>query len=689
MHLALDDHVIDDAADVVDARQGDHHDLAGSLVDFDLANLGAVRPGGCRRGLCRRDPDDSLRLARCRLAERDRPVGAGDPEAPVAELDVARSRLERLGGELLAAGDRAPPGCHRRRPSDERRARAHAADAGREIRIALHYLYILQRHTQKLGNKLAISRLQALPHRLGAGKHGDRAIAFDLDVHRLGADRRAGPLEVAGEAAPAQLCVLQARGFSFLEIFPVRGSQNLLEHPRELAVVVPVIEVRAVRELLGPDEVAAPYLRRVDLHLAGGALDQPLHEEVGFRTARAAVRSGRHRVGEHALHVEVDRGHVIERRLHLGAEDQRDDRRRADRRRAEIGEHARAQREDPAVLVERELGLIALVAAHVGGREVLAALGAPLHGTAELAHRVAEHRVFVGDARFHPEAAAQIADHDAEGVGLDAEEVGESLARARRHLVLGIERPAAVLMDRDRAARLERHRDDALVIERHARDMRRARERLIDRLRVAEACLGGDVAGRLWPELRRARRDRRGDVDHARQILVLDANQLGRILRLLARLGDDGGDRLADVEAFVLGERRAQRRCHGRAARALENRRKRDMGHAVGAQVGSRVDRNDARGAARLGRVDRRDARVRVRRAQQRHPGLPGQVPVVAVKALATQQALVLEALLRARGAEARRGGIELGSWSSHDNKKPLKGPQKSQQGILLEYYRS
>ena len=45
-------------------------------------------------------------------------------------------------------------------------------------------------------------------------------------------------------------------------------------------------------------------------------------------------------------------------------------------------------------------------------------------------------------------------------------------------------------------------------------------------------------------------------IDDRRQRLVLDVDQLERVVRLIRRLGDDDGDRVADVPHDVLGERR-------------------------------------------------------------------------------------------------------------------------------------
>src|SRR5207253_3127823 len=62
MHLSFDDHVIDDAPDVVAAREARELDLAGFTIDLHLADLRAVRP---RRG--RRRWRGRYRPARCAL----------------------------------------------------------------------------------------------------------------------------------------------------------------------------------------------------------------------------------------------------------------------------------------------------------------------------------------------------------------------------------------------------------------------------------------------------------------------------------------------------------------------------------------------------------------------------------------------------------------------------------------------
>src|SRR3989442_909145 len=77
MHLPFDDHVIDDAPDVVAAREARELDLAGFTIDLHLAGLRAVRPRRRRRRFGGRHPEYLARLPSRELAERDRSVGAG------------------------------------------------------------------------------------------------------------------------------------------------------------------------------------------------------------------------------------------------------------------------------------------------------------------------------------------------------------------------------------------------------------------------------------------------------------------------------------------------------------------------------------------------------------------------------------------------------------------------------------
>src|SRR5262245_4027816 len=104
VNLALDDHRIDDGADVVDAPEADDLDAASIGIDLDLADMGAVAEGEARwivNGGLLQAGLDGLEWKVVRdiggardLRERHAPVGARDDEGAVGEIDVGRRRLQ-------------------------------------------------------------------------------------------------------------------------------------------------------------------------------------------------------------------------------------------------------------------------------------------------------------------------------------------------------------------------------------------------------------------------------------------------------------------------------------------------------------------------------------------------------------------------------------------------------------------
>ena len=416
----------------------------------------------------------------------------------------------------------------------------------------------------------------------------------------------------------------------------------------------------AIGELRRPDEIAPAHFHRVELHLARRLLDQPLHQEVALGPARSPIGACRHRVGQHRAHPVVHERHVIHGGLHLRPELQRNDRRGAHRHGADIAERIDLQRENAALAIERQARPVPLIAPHVRRQEILRPVGAPSHRPAELARRVADERILGRKAGLHAEAAADVADDDPELIRLRAEHGTQQFARAGRRLVLRVERGATVLDHGDARARLERHGDHPLVVELDLGDVRGAPHRGLHGRAIAVLGLGRDVARRVRPDERRTGRNRALRVHHARQVVVFHGGKFRGILCLRARLCDDGDDRLADVVHLALGKRRPRRRRHRRAVGALEKRRERDMPHAVGAQLCHGPGGYHPRCFLYFRKVNGADARMRMRRAHQHQPALVRQLQVVAVATLAGEEALILQPLLRARGAEACRRRIEL-----------------------------
>ena len=125
--------------------------------------------------------------------------------------------------------------------------------------------------------------------------------------------------------------------------------------------------------------------------------------------------------------------------------------------------------------------------------------------------------------------------------------------------------------------------------------------------------------------------------DHLER-LVVDLDELGRVARKLAGLGDDGDDGLADVAHLADGEREV---LDVRAGHA------RDLEERVGERRDLLARQRPVDAVDRLGRrdVDPRDVRVGVRAAHEVEVAHPVPLDVVDEDALALQEALVLLAL--------------------------------------------
>ena len=125
--------------------------------------------------------------------------------------------------------------------------------------------------------------------------------------------------------------------------------------------------------------------------------------------------------------------------------------------------------------------------------------------------------------------------------------------------------PAADVPVGDHAAALERRGVRAAEVEALAEDVRGVRERPVDVARL-ELDVREVVVAQLVVQDRRAGRERRLRVEHGRQPLVLDVDQLGRVLGDGARARHDGRDGLADEAHAVEREHVARARLRPPAA---------------------------------------------------------------------------------------------------------------------------
>src|SRR5262249_32120121 len=114
VRLSLYDHRVDGAPDVVDPRVAHHIETTGLRVDFDLADVGAVRKAKLLDrfiAACGKRPGQSLGhgfAVRGRLGDVEKPdraVGAFDGEAAGGEADVVFGRFQHVRSDSFALLD--------------------------------------------------------------------------------------------------------------------------------------------------------------------------------------------------------------------------------------------------------------------------------------------------------------------------------------------------------------------------------------------------------------------------------------------------------------------------------------------------------------------------------------------------------------------------------------------------------
>ena len=271
------------------------------------------------------------------------------------------------------------------------------------------------------------------------------------------------------------------------------------------------------------------------------------------------------------------------------------------------------ERQHATLVVVADVHLVHLAALLVDRGEMLLAVLGPFDRPAEL-HRRVRHEQLVGVEQhdLRPEASADIGRDDLYlGLG-QPEQHGEPAADRGRRLgrVVDGQLPFVVRPAGPHRPRLHRAGGAALVSEVKALASRR---RLEGRRHAALLLhqLRRDVAGHVvMDEVVGARGDLGRDDD--RQRLVVDLDQLGRVLGDRATLGDHEHDRLARV-AHHLGGEASLRAAVGEVGMRDEDGQ---VGSAEG-QVVRGVDGDHARHGARGADVDRPDARVGMWRAHE------------------------------------------------------------------------
>ena len=288
-------------------------------------------------------------------------------------------------------------------------------------------------------------------------------------------------------------------------------------------------------------------------------------------------------------------------------------------------------------------------------QKFFAAVGNPFDRSFQCPRTPGDRRVLRVDAGLHAEAAADIAHQHPHLLARQAQHVvAQRILDARWHLRAHANRQPAVFGDPGQhRARLERQCRHALVHDGQCHHMRRRFKGCRSGFRVAMAHLGGDVVRRLVAQGWRAAGQGIVDLDHVRQLLVVDDDSFGRVPCLLHGLGRNQGHGLADEADSFVGQGAARRRGARPAARPLERQGAGNRLDAGGCQLRAGKDTSHTgHGSGGLA-VDRHDAGVRIRRADEAQPQLAGRHHVVGKLPQAFQQPFVFDAFDGLAAAEA------------------------------------
>ena len=171
--------------------------------------------------------------------------------------------------------------------------------------------------------------------------------------------------------------------------------------------------------------------------------------------------------------------------------------------------------------------------------------------------------------------------------------------------------------------------------------MRRTGEGAGDGGGIAGAPGEAEIARRFRRQFGRAGAARGGGGDHRGQGIVGDGDPFGRVQRLGAGVGDDQGDRFADMAHLALGQQGLGGEGEGGAGVGVGGDGGAQRSEAVGVEIGRGQHRLHAGGGACGGGVDGAEPGVGVGGAQQHGVGEAGEGEIVEIGAVAGEEARV------------------------------------------------
>ncbi len=306
---------------------------------------------------------------------------------------------------------------------------------------------------------------------------------------------------------------------------------------------------------------------------------------------------------------------------------------------AHVGDDVEIEREEAALVVEREPRGGDIVAAVAVAEEMLGALAYPFHRPAQPLGGNRGERIFAIGKQLGAEAAADVGRHHTHAVGRDAQHVvADDVADDVAALAAERERIALAVVFGDHAAGIHVVGHQPLIDDGQLDRARGLRERGLGGVRIAQLSLEGEIVRPVGPHTRRTWRERGHGADHMRQRLPVDRDRLSGVLRRGEAIGDHEGDGVADMAHHVLGQDRIDWNFDVHARQHAGRRQGPEIGHfgggehqaharhrthaieLVDAEAGMRMRRAQHHRVQRRGAARRRPRSGRRRAAARRLP---------------------------------------------------------------------
>ena len=421
MRLAVQDHRIHRASDVVHRRVPDDVDDARVGIHFHFAHRAAVRIRRHRHDLGARAGERfaGTNGGRGDLEQIDGAVGALHGESATRELDVRLRGLEERRSDApallddLIRGFRHDDGAESHRPAGRRPA----ADR-HQIRVAGDELHAPMLDAKPLGDELGEARFVALAGGQRAEDHVDSAFRPHGDLRALA--RIAGvQLDVVREADAAVPSAPARIGAPGLESLPVRQLDQAIQGGGVVAAVVDETDWIAIRHRVRRHQILPPQCDPIEAVPSRGEIDEPFDDVHDFRATGGAIGRGRRRVAQHGAAAQRRGGHLIHAGRDPDAFGERDE---GDGVRAHVTRVDGAVREKRPVRVECELCVDYEIAGVAVADQRLTTIPRPLHGPTHALGRPRDQRVLRIARIPGAIAAADFARDDPDGFRRHAED---------------------------------------------------------------------------------------------------------------------------------------------------------------------------------------------------------------------------------------------------------------------------